>query len=131
MTKILWRPAYPSFLLKSQDLKESLSLFAAVTDSVRYTKCWNIAVRIYLHSARGKLVAYGSINIGIPFTKRPKALMLDLKTRVSPEKKVTKALGFGTSIIDGHDEPEIYVYLQKRWEDAAGNIYAKRIATCR
>ena len=74
---------------------------------------------------------YGSISMGIPFTKKPKALIFDIKTRVNPERKVIKALGFGTSEIEGHDEPDIYVYLQKRWEDKDGNIYAKRIGTAR
>ena len=74
---------------------------------------------------------YGSIDIGIPFTQKPKALLLDLKTRVSEKNVVTKALGMGVSTIQGHDEPEVYIYLQKRWEDKDGNIYAKRIGTAR
>lgn len=74
---------------------------------------------------------YGSIDMGIPFTRRPKAVMLDLKARVDPTHKVVKALGLGRSIIDGHDEPEVYVYLQRRWEDADGNVMAERIGTAR
>lgn len=75
---------------------------------------------------------YAAIDMGIPFTQKPKAVMLDLKTRVSPEHKVLKATGLSKKKwIDGHDEPEVHVYLQKRWEDSNGNIYAKRIATAR
>lgn len=75
---------------------------------------------------------YAAIDIGIPFTQKPKAVMLDLKTRVSPECKVLKANGLSKKKwLEGHDEPEICVYLQKRWEDSNGNIYAKRIATAR
>ncbi len=74
---------------------------------------------------------YGSIDMGIPFTQKPKAIMLDLKARVSEKRVVTKALGVGVSTIEGHDEPEVYIYLQKRWEDKDGNIYAKRIGTAR
>lgn len=74
---------------------------------------------------------YGSIDIGIPFNQKPKALLFDLKTRVSEKRVVTKALGMGVSTIEGHDEPEVYIYLQKRWEDKEGNIYAKRIGTAR
>lgn len=74
---------------------------------------------------------YGSIDMGIRFEKKPKAVLLDIKAKVSESRKVTKALGFGVSTIDGHDEPEVYVYLQKRWEDKDGNIYAKRIGTAR
>lgn len=75
---------------------------------------------------------YAAINMGIPFTQKPKAVMLDLKMQVNPERKVLKATGFAKKKwIDGHDEPEVYVYLQKRWEDEKGNIYAKRIGTLR
>ena len=73
---------------------------------------------------------YGSINMGIPFTDKPKALMLDIKAKVNPERKVIKALGLGMSEIEGHDEPEIYIFLQKRWEEN-GKIYAKRVGTAR
>lgn len=74
---------------------------------------------------------YGKIDMGIPFTKRPKALQLDLKAKVSDSRKVIKALGTSESVIDGHDEPEVYVYLQKRWEDEEGHIFAKRVGTAR
>ncbi len=73
---------------------------------------------------------YGAIELGIPFTKRPKALMLDYKTRVNPDNKLIKAKIFSVKEIEGHDEPEVYVYLQKRWEKD-GKIYAKRVGTMR
>ena len=34
---------------------------------------------------------YGAIEMGIPFTQKPKALMIDYKTRVNPEHKLIKA----------------------------------------
>lgn len=75
---------------------------------------------------------YAAINMGIPFTQKPKAVMLDLKARVSPEQKVLKATGLSKKKwIVGHDEPEVYVFLQKRWEDADGQIHALRIGTAR
>ena len=73
---------------------------------------------------------YGAIEMGVPFTKKPKALMLDYKTKVNPEHKLIKAKIFSVQEIDGHDEPEVYVYLQKRWEKD-GKIYAKRVGTMR
>ncbi len=73
---------------------------------------------------------YGAIEMGIPFTNRPKALMLDYKTKVNPEHKLIKAKIFSVKEIEGHDEPEVYVYLQKRWEEN-GKIYAKRVGTMR
>ena len=41
-----------------------------------------------------------------------------------------KATGF-SKIVDvaGRDSAEVYVILQKRWEDENGNVYAKRIGT--
>lgn len=74
---------------------------------------------------------YGSIDMGIPFTHKPKALLLDLKAKVDTTRKVIKALGFGKSLIEGHDEPEIYIFLQRRWENEDGHIYAERIGTAR
>ena len=74
---------------------------------------------------------YSKTDMGIPFTEKPQALMIDLKTLVSDSKKVTKALGMKTGKIDGHDEPEICIFLQQRREDEKGNIYAKRIGTLR
>lgn len=84
-----------------------------------------------LEPVRSASDPYGSINMGIPFSGKPKALLLDLKAKVSESREVIKALGFGVSVIEGHDEPEVYVYLQKRWEDSNGNIFAKRIGTAR
>lgn len=74
---------------------------------------------------------YGTIDMGVPFTRRPKALMLDIRARVDSVREVVKALGFGRSVIEGHDEPEVYVYLQRRWEDEDGRIYAERVGTAR
>lgn len=75
---------------------------------------------------------YASINVGIPFTRRPKALMLDLKAKVSDEHRIVKATGTTKKKwMEGHDEPEVYVLLQQRWEDEKGNIYAKRVGTAR
>ena len=72
---------------------------------------------------------YGSIAYGIPFTKKPKSLMIDIKSLISPENTMTKALGLGVSEIEGHDNAQITLYLQKRWEDEDGHIYAKRVGT--
>ncbi len=72
---------------------------------------------------------YGYVSLGIPFTKKPKALIFDYKALVSDENIVTKALGLGSSEMEGRDNAQVYLYLQKRWEDEDGNIFAKRIGT--
>lgn len=67
---------------------------------------------------------------GIPFTGKPKALRFDYKAALSGANSRKKVPGFGkTTDVPGKDYPEVYMVLQKRWEDEAGNIYAKRVAT--
>jgi len=74
---------------------------------------------------------YEKINFGTPFTKRPTAIVLDYKAIVSPDQEVIRLCGLKSSkkVLAGHDEPEFIMYLQKRWEDAEGNIYSQRIGT--
>lgn len=70
------------------------------------------------------------LDFGIPFTKRPKAVVYDYKVRMAPEGHRIRATGFGKiTTVAGKDLPEMNLFLQKRWEDAKGNIYAKRIGT--
>ena len=81
-----------------------------------------------IHSASNP---YGKINMGVLFTKRPKALVYDYKAIVSQDTLLTKATGTGVSLVPGRDMAEVYVYLQKRWENPDGSIHAKRVATLR
>ncbi len=74
---------------------------------------------------------YKNMDMGIAYTKRPKAIVFDYKTIVSPENTMTKALGVRHKTIEGHDTPEVVVYLQKRWEDSEGRIHALRVGTAR
>lgn len=62
---------------------------------------------------------------GIPFTKRPVALVLDYKAVLPNTGKIVK----GNKQIDGYDPEEMMLMLQNRWEDAQGNIHAKRVGT--
>ncbi len=73
---------------------------------------------------------YQNIDFGVPFTGRPTALLVDYKANVSPEHIITVAKGFGKpKDKEGWGCPEMFMFLQKRWEDAEGNIYAKRVGT--
>ena len=75
---------------------------------------------------------YAKIEMGIPFTKKPKALVLDYKCLISSNNYVMKCPGVGsTRLKDRQDRGEFIVYLQKRWEDKKGRIYAKRVGTMR
>lgn len=75
---------------------------------------------------------YGKMEMGIPYTKRPTALVYDYKVVIPPGNERQKANGLGSpKTLQGRDECEVYVMLQRRWEDAKGNIYAKRVGTGR
>ena len=71
-----------------------------------------------------------AINWGIPFTARPKALRFDYKTSLPNVANRIKQNGFsGASTVAGRDHAIVVLYLQKRHEDAKGNITAKRVGT--
>jgi len=67
---------------------------------------------------------------GISFTKRPKAIRFDYKVKMAPEKQRVRSTGFSRkTTVEGADEATAVLFLQKRWEDKDGNVYAKRIGT--
>lgn len=71
-----------------------------------------------------------NIVCGIPFTKRPTALVFDYKCNVSPEQTMTSTKGGGKpKTIAGHDCAQALLVLQYRWEDAEGQIHALRVGT--
>lgn len=73
---------------------------------------------------------YQNIDFGIKFTKTPKALVFDYKAKVSPEQTIIIAKGFGKpKKVAGHEEAQVLLVLQKRWEDEEGNLYAQRVGT--
>ena len=72
---------------------------------------------------------YAFMDWGIPFTKRPKALVLNYKAKIPNTGKLVKGTTFRTTEFDGYDPAEILFILQYRWEDAKGNIHAKRVGT--
>lgn len=75
---------------------------------------------------------YSKMEMGIPYTKTPKALVFDYKVDMPEGNKRTKATGFGSKkTLQGNDNAEVYVLLQKRWEDADGKLYAQRVGTGR
>ena len=70
------------------------------------------------------------LDTGIPFTKKPKAIRFDYKVKMADSPHRIRATGFSRiKDVEGRDFPEINLYLQKRWEDEDGHIYAKRIGT--
>lgn len=70
------------------------------------------------------------LGMGIPFTQKPKALRFDYKIRMSGETDRVRSTGFSRKTkVKGMDYPAAILLLQKRWEDAKGNIYAVRVGT--
>ena len=76
--------------------------------------------------------AYSKMEMGIPYTKRPKALVYDYEIVMPNVNTRVKSTGFSKQkTLQGRDNAEVYVLLQRRWEDEEGNIYAKRVGTGR
>ncbi len=70
------------------------------------------------------------LNMGIPFTEKPKALRFDYKIKMSGEPDRVCSTGFSKKTkVKGTDYPVVVLLLQKRWEDGKGNIYAIRVGT--
>lgn len=75
---------------------------------------------------------FGKMSMGMPFTKRPQALVFDYKVDMPNTNTRVKSTGFGPKkTLAGRDQAEVYVLLQKRWEDGNGNLHALRVGTGR
>lgn len=69
------------------------------------------------------------LNCGVHFTRKPKAIMFDYAVKLMPGNRIRQTGFGGAKTVPGRDLADCVVYLQKRWEDAKGNVYAKRIGT--
>ena len=75
---------------------------------------------------------YSKMEMGIPFTKRPKYLVYDYRVAVPANAQKIRSTGFGSKKnLAGKDNAEVFMFLQRRWEDEDGNLYAKRVGTIR
>ena len=75
---------------------------------------------------------FSKMEMGIPYTKRPTCLVFDYKVDMPATNTRVKSTGFGSKkTLQGRDNAEVYVLLQKRWEDEKGNIHALRVGTGR
>lgn len=72
--------------------------------------------------------AIKSVNIGIPFTKRPKYLVFDYKATIRNSGTVSRSTMTKRTDMLGRDKAIATVQLQKRTEKD-GKIYAERVAT--
>lgn len=75
---------------------------------------------------------FAKMEMGIPYRKRPSALVYDFQVVMPATNTRVKSTGFSSKkTLQGRDNAEVYVLLQKRWEDEKGNIYAHRVGTGR
>ncbi len=75
---------------------------------------------------------FSKMEMGVPYKKRPKALVYDFQVDMPKENVRTKSTGFSSKkTLQGRDNAEVYVLLQKRWEDSNGRLYAQRVGTGR
>lgn len=72
---------------------------------------------------------YSSMDWGIPFKDRPKAIVLDYCATIPDTGTLVKGTTFKTQSFPGHDAAEVTLLLQHRWEDEQGNIHAERVGT--
>lgn len=75
---------------------------------------------------------YSHMVMGMPYTRRPQALVFDYKVDMPSTDTRTYSSGFGKKkTLPGHDSADVFIILQRRWEDKDGNLYAKRVGTGR
>lgn len=75
---------------------------------------------------------FAKMEMGMPYAKRPVALVFDYKVDMPNVNTRVRASGLGPKkTLQGRDQAEVYCLLQKRWEDKDGKIYAKRVGTAR
>ncbi|MCH5227041.1 MAG: PCMD domain-containing protein [Muribaculaceae bacterium] len=75
---------------------------------------------------------FSKMEMGIPYTKRPAALVYDFQVDMPNVNTQVKSTGLSPKkTLPGRDNAEVYVLLQKRWEDEKGNIFAQRVGTGR
>ena len=72
---------------------------------------------------------YSNMDWGVPFTGRPSALLIDYKTFLPATGKLVRGTTFRKTEFEGEDPCMVMLLLQRRWEDADGNIHAERVGT--
>lgn len=75
---------------------------------------------------------YSKMEMGIPFTKRPTHLVYDYNVTVPKDNRMMYCSGFSPrKQLEEPDNAEVYILLQRRWEDEDGNLHALRVGTGR
>ena len=75
---------------------------------------------------------YSKMEMGVPFTGRPTAVCYDYRLAIPAGASRIYSSGFGArKELAGADKAEVFILLQRRWEDGQGNIHARRVGTGR
>lgn len=69
-----------------------------------------------------------AIDMGVPFTGRPSALILDYKAIIQNQTAVYAPAKTHVKVVEGRDVGQITLILQHRWEEN-GHVYAYRVGT--
>ena len=69
-----------------------------------------------------------AIDMGVPFTERPTALVLDYKALIQDAAAVYAPAKTKVKEVSGRDKGQITLILQHRWEEN-GHVYAYRVGT--
>lgn len=73
---------------------------------------------------------YGVVDMGVRFTKRPVAMLLDYKAKIDESDEIVYAKASSkVTKKTGRDAAEMYILLQRRWEDKDGKLHAMRVGT--
>lgn len=108
-------------------------------DSVKALRLVNIEVLVGGSMFLGQMMEpvkstsdpYSKMEMGVPFTGRPKAMKFDYKLYSPNVDHRIICTGFSKKKeIAGRDSSEVFIMLQRRWEED-GKIYAKRVGTGR
>lgn len=108
-------------------------------DSIQALHLVNIEVLVGGSMFLGKMLEpvkstsdpYSKMEMGVPFTGRPKSMKFDYKVYIPNIDHRIICTGFSKKKeIAGRDSSEVFIILQRRWEDD-GKIYAKRVGTGR
>lgn len=69
-----------------------------------------------------------AIDMGVPFTGKPSALVLDYKALIQDQPAIFANAGTQVKSVEGRDKGHITLILQHRWEEN-GHVYAYRVGT--
>lgn len=74
---------------------------------------------------------YSKMTMGVPYNQRPRFLQFDYRL-VNPGGNAIYSSGFGSKkTLNQKDYAEVFIILQRRWEDSKGNLHAQRVGTGR